>query len=345
MFWKPLWNVLENYDWKLILGNARRIKNVPGRKTDQRDAEWLAQLLRCGLVEPSFVPEVEQRDLRDLTRRRRKLLQDITSERNPIHKTLQDANIKLTSHVSDLFGVSGRALLTALVENQDLTPELVLSVVKGNVRKKVAELMVALDGRVRPHHCRMIGYSLQHIDFLTGQVERLEAEIDAMIEPFRKQQELVCTIPGIDKAVAAEILAEVGSDMAVFPSEGHLASWAGLSPGNFESAGRSRGGRTSAGNRYLKSSLVQGAWAASRTKDTRLSGRFWRLSRRLGRDGKKKAAVATAHTILKIAYYVLATDQPYVEYGADFGSQTTAARERRLARELQRLGYSVSKAA
>lgn len=220
-----------------------------------------------------------------------------------------------------------------------------LAVVKGNARKKVPELVNALAGKVRAHHRRMIGYSLEHIDFLSGQLKRLDAEIDAMIEPFREEQELLCTIPGIEKAVAAEILAEAGLDMAVFASEGHLASWAGLSPGNFESAGKSRGGRTSPGNRYVKSSLVQAAWAASRTKDTRLSGRFWRLTRRLGRDGKKKAGVATAHTILKIVHYVLATGQPYVEYGADFGSQASAAREHRLARELEKLGYTVSKAA
>jgi transposase len=345
IYWRPVWNVLEGNGYELVLANARKVKNVAGRKTDQRDAEWLAQLLRCGLVEKSFVPNVEQRDLRDLTRRRRKLLQDITQEKNRVHKMLQDANIKLTSVVSDLFGVSGRALLAALTERRDISPELVSAVVKGKLVKKVPELNDALVGRVRPHHRKMIAYSLEHIQFLEKQVKALEEEIDHMIEPFRVEVELLCTIPGIEKPVAAEIVAEIGTDMSIFPSEQQLANWIGVAPGNFESAGKSKGGRTPKGNRYIKSSLVQCAWAASRTKDTRLSGRFWRLARRLGRDARKKALVATAHTLVSIIYYVLSTGNPYQEFGPSYGARSAADREQYLARELQKLGYSVTKKA
>lgn len=345
IYWRPLWNVLEGNGYELTLANARKVKNVPGRKTDQRDAEWLTQLLRCGLVEKSFVPEVEQRDLRDLTRRRRKLLQEISREKNRVHKTLQDANIKLTSVISELFGASGRALLAALLAGSEITPELIASVVKGNVRKKVPELQDALWGRLRPHHLQMIRYSLEHIDFLERQVRSLEAEIEVMLQPFRAERDLLCTIPGIERSSAAEILAEIGTDMTVFPSEACLASWAGVSPGNFESAGKSKGGRTAKGNRNLKPALVQCAWAASHTKDTRLSGRFWRLARRLGRDGTKKAALATAHTLLRVVYYVLSTHNPYVEFGPTYGVRSAEARAQRLARELERMGYTVSKAA
>lgn len=345
IFWRPVWNILEAYSYDLILANARQVKNVPGRKTDQRDAEWLAQLLRSGLVERSFVPGVEQRDLRDLTRRRRKLLQQIGTEKNRVHKTLQDANIKLTSAVTDLFGVSGRSLLSTLLAEGEITDQTVLSMVKGSLRKKVPALMEALSGRIRPHHVKMIRFSLEHIDFLQAQVRTIEDEIEASMQPFRAQRELMRTIPGIDVASANEVLAEIGGDMRVFSSDAHLAKWAGVSPGNFESAGKAKGGRTTGGNRHLKAALVQCAWSASRTKETRLSGRFWRLTRRLGRDGKKKAAMATAHTILRIVYFVLLTGKPYEEFGPTYGARSAEARARRLVSELEKLGYTVSKAA
>jgi transposase len=345
IYWRPLWNVLEGNGYELILANARKVKNVSGRKTDQNDAEWLAQLTRCGLVERSFVPEVEQRDLRDLTRRRRKLLQDITQEKNRVHKVLQDANIKLTSVVSDLFGVTGRALLNALLEKKKIDPELISSLAKGTLINKVPELSEALVGRVRPHHLKMIRFSIEHITFLESQLKTLEEEIDLMIEPFRVELELLCTIPGIERPAAAEIIAEVGSDMSVFPSEQRLAAWVGVSPGNFESAGKSKGGRTAKGNRYVKSSLVQCAWAASRTKNSRLAGRFSRLSRRLGRDGRKKALVATAHTLVRIIYFVLSTHSPYQEFGSDYGGRSPQAREQHLVLELRKLGYDITKKA
>jgi transposase len=345
IYWRPVWNVLEGGELDLILANARLVKNVPGRKTDQRDAEWLAQLVRCGLVERSFVPSIEQRDLRDLTRRRRKMLQVVAAEKNRVHKTLQDANVKLTTEVSDLFGVSGRALLSALCSGIALTAEDVGGMVKGNLRKKVPALIAALNGRIRPHHLRMIRFSMDHIEFLERQVRVLEKEIEVAVEPFRQARELIRTIPGIDGEAATEIVAEIGTDMGVFRSGSHLASWAGLAPGNFESAGKSRSGRTTQGNRHLKAALVQAAWAASRTKDTRLSGRFWRLARRLGRDGRKKAAVATAHSILRIAHYLLSTGNAYEEYGPDYGGAAAEARERRLLRQVERLGYQVVKAA
>jgi len=346
IFWRPVWNILESHDFNLILANARQVKNVPGRKTDQRDAEWLAQLLRCGLVQRSFVPAVEQRDLRDLTRRRRALLQELSAEKNRVHKVLQDANVKLTSVVSDIFGVSGRALIAALSRGEEITADSVLALVKSNLRSKVPALMAAIDGRIRPHHLKMIGFSLEHIDFIQRQVSTIEEVIETRIAaPFRDARELICTIPGIERSAAIEILAEVGTDMNVFQSDAHLASWAGVAPGNFESAGKSKSGRTAKGNRYLKSALVQCAWSASRTKDTRLSGRYRRLVRRLGRDGKKKAVVATAHTILRIVYFVLSTGRPYLEFGPDYGTASAEVRTRRLVSQLERLGYSVTKAA
>ena len=342
---RPYWNLLEGKDYELILANARQIKNVPGRKTDQKDAEWLAKLLRCGLVERSFVPDVGLRDLRDLTRRRRKLLQDVTQEKNRVHKVLQDANIKLTSYVSDLFGASGRALLATLLEESEVSPQTVAALVKGNLKNKVPQILEALCGRIRPHHRKMIGFSLQHIEFLEAQVKLLEDEIEVMIEPFGAELELLCTIPGVEKATAAAIIAETGVDMSIFPSEAHLASWAGVSPGNNVSAGKSKGGRTAKGNKHLKSALAQSAWAASHTKDTRLAARFWRLTKRLGKEGKKKAAMATAHTIVGIVYYVLSTHNPYLEFGPSYGTRSLASREHRLARELESLGYQVSKVA
>jgi transposase len=345
IYWRPVWNILEGNGYELVLANARQVKNMPGRKTDQRDAEWLAQLLRCGLVRKSMVPGVELRDLRDLTRRRRKLLGDLTQERNRIHKVLQDANVKLTSAVSDLFGVSGLALLRALIDQREVSPEMVASLVKGNLRGKVPELVEALNGRIRPHHLKMIGYSMEHIEFLEGQVRILEEEIANAVQPFRDEIDLLCSIPGIANAAAAEIVAEIGTDMTLFPSEGHLASWIGVAPGNFESAGKSKGGKTTQGNQNLKPVLVQCAWAASRTKDTRLSGRYWRLARRLGRDGKKKATLALAHTLVRIIYYILSTHNHYLEFGSDFGSRSTEARAERMARELAKMGYVVAKAA
>src|SRR6266542_224505 len=259
----------------------------PGRKTDQRDAEWLAQLLRCGPIERSYVPAVEQRDLRDLTRRRRRLLQTLAAEKNRVHKTLQDANVKLTTSVSDIFGVSGRALVQALRSGQKLDSEEVLALLKGKLRQKAPEVAAALEGRVRPHHLEMIEFSMDHIDFLERQVQVIEERIEATLAPpFREARDLICSIPGIERASATEILAEIGIDMSVFHSEAHLASWAGVSPGNFESAGKSKSGRTGRGDRYLKTVLVQAGWAASKTKATRLSGRYQRLARRLGRDGK-----------------------------------------------------------
>jgi transposase len=239
VYWKPVWNVLEG-SFELTLANAQRIKNVPGRKTDMKDAAWIAQLLRCGLIESSFVPPEEIRDLRDLTRYRRKLIEATTAEKNRIHRILQDANIKLTTYITDVFGVSGRALLESVMNGEVLGPDQVKSIVKTKIRKKVPQLIDALNGRVRPHHRKMIRRHYDHLMYLEKEIETLETEIEEMLSPYQKEIDLLDTIPGTDQNAAASILAEIGSDMSVFPTEGHLASWAGLSPGNNESAGKKK---------------------------------------------------------------------------------------------------------
>lgn len=239
VYWKPVWNVLEG-SFTLLLANSQRIKNLPGRKTDMSDAVWITKLLRSGLIEGSFVPPVEIRDLRDCTRYRRKLLGVCTSEKNRIHKVLQDANIKLTTYLSDVFGSSGRALLEALANGEYLNSADIRDKVHSRVKQKVPQLIDALNGRIRPHHRRMIRWHLDHLDYVEGQITRLEQEIDALLEPYQKEMSLLQTIPGVKKDAAAGILSEIGADLTQFPTEQQMASWAGVCPGNHESAGKKK---------------------------------------------------------------------------------------------------------
>ncbi|MGF7050823.1 transposase [Paenibacillus sp. DS2015] len=239
VYWKPVWNILEG-SFTLVLANAQRIRNVPGRKTDVKDSAWIARLLRCGLIESSFVPPEDIRDLRNYTRYRRKLVGDATAEKNRIHKILQDANIKLTTYVSDVFGVSGLALLQSVVNGEVLEAETIKSMVFTSLKKKVPDLIEALNGRVRTHHRTMIRMHLDHLEYLEKQLQELEQQIDNLVNPYRNEIELLITIPGIQKDAAASILAEIGTDMSIFPTDAHLASWAGLSPGNNESAGKKK---------------------------------------------------------------------------------------------------------
>lgn len=240
IYWKPIWNILECESFELILANAQHIKNLPGRKTDVKDAEWIAQLLRSGLVERSFVPCEEIRDLRDLTRYRKKLLNNCTQEKNRIHKILQDGNVKITTCLSDIFGVSGRNIIEALVNGEVITEIQLLSMVKGSVKNKVADLLDALNGNVRKHHREMIKYSWEHLIYLEKVLENLENEIDTCLRPYLNEVELLDTIPGVDIKAAAVIVAEIGTDMSVFEGDRHLSSWAGISPGNNESAGKKK---------------------------------------------------------------------------------------------------------
>jgi transposase len=314
VYWKPVWNVLQG-SCTLLLANAKRIKNVPGRKTDVKDAAWIAQLLRCGLIEPSLVPPEEIRDLRDLTRYRRKLLGDATAEKNRIHKVLQDGNIKLTTYISDVFGVSGRALLESLVNGEVLEPEAVKSMVHTLLKKKVPELVEALNGRVRSHHRRMIRKHLDHLLYLEKEIGTIELEIDELLAPYREEIKRLVTIPGIKEDAAASILAEIGVDMSVFPSEDHISSWAGVSPGNNQSAGQKKSSRTNKGNKGLKSVLCQAAWAATRVHGSRLSSFYHRVVKR---RGPKKANMALAHLLLRIIYQMLLNKVPYHEIGWDY---------------------------
>lgn len=339
IYWKPVWNILENESFQLILANAQRIKNVPGRKTDVKDAEWIAQLLRSGLIEGSFVPPVEIRDLRDLTRYRKKLLQDTTQEKNRIHKVLQDANIKITTYISDIFGVSGRNIMESLIDGEVITAEKLNKMVKGKVRSKVPGLVDALNNRLRSHHREMIRYSWEHLKFLEQTISNVEMRIDQCLSPYRQDIELLDSIPGVNSTASAVMIAELGTDMSVFPTDNQISSWAGVCPGNNESAGKKRTGATS-GNKALKSILCECAWAASKTKDTRLSATYWRWVKRMG---KKKALLALGHLILRIAYKLLLTREPYKELGTEYRAEREQAMEQRIIKQLQLKGYQVSK--
>jgi transposase len=240
VYWKSVWNVLEAFDYDLILANAHHIKNLPGRKTDMKDAEWIAKLLRCGLIEGSFVPSEDIRDLRDLTRYRKKLVQDATSEKNRIHKLLQDANIKLTTHMSDIFGKSGRLLLQKIADGEVVTMEFLETHMKGALKHKSPKLLQSLNGRLRKHHRDMIRLSWDHLMYLEQQIQRVEQEIRRRIADKQEAMDLLVTIPGVNEQAASVILAEIGTDMTRFKDDHHLAAWAGVSPGNHESAGKKK---------------------------------------------------------------------------------------------------------
>ena len=340
-YWKPIWYVLEEADeLELRLVNARHVKQVPGRKTDVKDAEWLAQLLECGLLAGSFVPPAVIRQLRDLTRYRKRLIQDRTRETQRVDKVLEDAAIKLGSVASQTLGKSGRAMIDALIAGER-DPEVLANLARGRLREKIPDLIRALHGRFAEHHAVLLREHLDHIDYLDDAIARLDERVEQTIAPFAESVRLLVTIPGVASRTAEVVIAEIGADMSVFPDADHLASWAGLCPGNHESAGKNYSGRTRPGNTWLCEALIQAAWAAARTKDTYLSAQFWRLARRIG---KQKAAVAVAHSILVIIYHVLDRGVPYQELGGDFFTRQVdpERRTRHLVAQLEALGHTVT---
>jgi transposase len=347
-YWKPVWYVLEERAFELKLVNAQHVKILPGRKSDVLDAEWLAELLEHGLLRGSFVPPPAIRELRDLTRYRKRLVQAHTAECQRIHKTLEDAGIKLDSVASDVLGVSGRAMLAALVAGER-DPKVLAELAKGRLRKKIPELRQALRGRFRDHHALLIRLSLDHTAHLEAAAATLDARVDALFAantseaglPFERARDRLDTITGVGKRAAEVIIAEIGVDMARFPSAAHLGSWAGLAPGNNITGGKRGSGKTTKGDVWLRDTLVQCAWAAARTRDTYLSAQFWRLARRIG---KKKAAVAVAHSILVICWHLLTNDADYDDLGGDyFTRRTNPDRQRdRAIEQLHGLGYQVT---
>lgn len=340
VYWKPIFNILED-GFEIILANAAHVKNVPGLKTDKRDARWLAKLLRYGLVPASFIPPRNIRELRDLTRTRRKLVQEMTRQKNRVEKVLQDANIKLSSVVSKIFGVSGEGMIKALLEKDELSRENIKSLAKGRLRNKIDLLIKALDGNVTDHHRFLIRMHLEHIDFLANQIAEFDSRIYGKLEPYQFEFELIQTEPGISEATAASVIAEIGVDMSRFPDEKHLSSWAAICPGNNESAGKKKSGKTRRGNNYLKGTLTEAAWAASKTKGTAINEKYHNIARR---RGKKRAIVAIGHQILVDVYRILSAGTPYHEVGAEVARERKSkARERSMVKELERLGYSIQR--
>jgi transposase len=337
VYWKPLFNVLEEVI-EVVLANARHIKNVPGRKTDVKDCEWLAQLLRHGLVRGSFIPPKPIRQLRDLTCYRQKLVQQRSSEINRLQKFLEDANIKLSAVVSDINGVSAQEMIGHLIAD-DMDPQQMAELAKGRLRNKLPELEKALEGYLSDHQRLLLKVSLQMIGSFDEAIAKLSQEIDVQMKPFESTAERLQTLPGVKKNAAERIIAEIGVDMSRFPSDAHLSSWAGISPGNNESAGKRYSGRITPGNKWLKTCLTEAAWAASRTKKTYLKARYHRLA---ARRGKKRAIVAVGHTILIMAYHIIKEQSTYKELGADYFERLNEqAIIRRLTSRIEKLGYQV----
>jgi transposase len=338
VFWKPVFNLLEGR-FEVLLVNPRHMKQVPGRKTDAKDSQWIAQLLQCGLLRGSFIPPKSIRELRDLTRQRSQLVAEKAAVANRIQKVLEDANVKLAGVATDVLGVSGRAMIRALIAGQD-DPAALAELARKRLRRKLPELRAALQGRVSEHHRFLLRHLMSHLDALEGLITELSLRIAAVVAPFAEAVERLKTIPGIDQRTAEGLVAEVGTDMGRFPTAGHLASWAGMCPGNHESAGKHRSGRTTKGDRWLRRVLTQAAWAASHTKGTYLSAQYHRLA---ARRGKKRAVVALGHTLLVIAYHVLKDQATYKELGADYLDRLEPEQlTRQLVRRLEKLGHKVT---
>lgn len=341
VYWKPVWNILEG-NFELLLANARHIKAAPGRKTDVRDCEWIADLLRHGLVPSSFVPDRPQRELRELTRYRASLVQEKSREVNRLQHTLEGGNVKLASIATDVMGKSGREILDALLAGAT-DPGVLAEMAKGRLRTKLPALREALAGRFGPHQRFLVAQHLAHIDYLEEALAEVAAEIAERMRPFEEEVAILDSIPGINQVAAQGILAEIGVDMSRFPTHTHLSSWAKVCPGNNESGGKRKSTSIGQGNRWLRRLLVQVARAAARTKDTYISAQYRRLATRRGGN---RAAIAVAHTILVTAYYLLQRRCTYQELGGNyFDEREREATVRRLSRRLERLGYSITKRA
>ena len=338
IYWKPVHAVLED-DFEVVVGNAHHIKNVPGRKTDVKDSEWIADLLRHGLIAKSFVPPKPIRELRDLLRYRRKLVESRSAERNRLQKLLETANIKLASVASDVFGVSGMAMLKALVRGE-ATPAEMAQLAKKRLRQKLGELELALEGRVEEHHRFVLEIQLSRLEEVDKHIAKLDERIDTKLAPYREHHIRLAQIPGVDRVLAAVMIAELGTDMTVFKSAGHLAAWAGVCPGNNESAGKKKKGTARKGNVHLMTALVEAAHGASRKKDSYFKDKFFRLK---ARRGYLRAAVAIAHKILKAVYVMLSTGADYRDLGAAYLDAVDSRRVTgNLVRRLERLGYDVN---
>lgn len=339
VYWEPVWNLLEDR-LQLMLVNARHIKQVPGRKTDVKDCQWIADLLEHGLLKSSFVPPPPQRDLRDLTRQRKQLLGDRARVVNRVHKTLETANIKLGSVATDITGKSGRAILDALAEGK-LTPEQMAELVVKRMEAKKPALREALNGRVTAHHRFMLKGLLRQIDHLDEMVESFDARIDEVMSPLELEAvKQLDAVPGFDKRTAQCVLAEIGTDMSRFPSSQHLASWAGICPGNNRSGGKQRNGRTRHANNWLKAALTQAAWGAGRTRRSYFAAQHRRLATR---RGVKRASIAVAHSLLVTVYHLLKDGRTFNDLGADYFEKPMNAdrQARKMVQKLEQLGYKV----
>lgn len=338
VYWKPVYAVLQG-ELEIVVANAQHVKKVPGRKTDVKDAEWLADLLCHGLLRPSFVPPQPIRELRDLTRYRRKLVQSQAAERNRLLKLLESANIKLASVATDVFGVSGRLMLRALIEGQ-ASPKEMAQLAKNKLRNKIPELELALEGRIEEHHRFLLKLQLHRLQSVEKDIEVLQQRIQQKLQPYTAQLALLDQIPGVDWTLAALIIAELGVDMSVFENVSQLASWAGVCPGNNQSAGKRKSSRIPKGNVYLKTALVEAAHSAAKTKGTYLRDKFYRLK---ARRGYKRAAVAIAHKILLAIYHMLSQQVSYNDLGDLYLDKLNKHHlTRNLVHRLERLGYAVT---
>jgi transposase len=338
VYWKPVWAVLEDR-FACMLVNARHVKQVPGRKTDVLDAQWLCRLLEAGLLRASLVPPKPIRTLRNLTRYRKSNIRDRQREANRLHKILEDTGIKLDCVASDLLGKSGRAMLDALVSGTT-DPNLLADLARGVLRKKLPALREALEGRFDTEHALVVGQILAHIDFLDAAIEQLSGAIEQQIAPLERAVELLCTIPGVERRAAEVLIAETGGDMTAFPTAAHLASWAGVCPGNNESAGKRRSGRSRQGSKWLRGTLIEAARAAARTRDTYLNAQYRRVR---ARRGANRASLAVAHSLLVAVWHMLQTGETYHDPGGDYYTRRDPARTtRRLVAQLERLGHTVT---
>jgi len=338
VYWKPVWHILCDGEFELVLANAAHVKNVPGRKTDVNDAAWLADLMAHGLIRASFVPDEPTQQMRDLLRTRKQFVRERSSHTQRIQKTLEDANIKLDSVITDIVGLSGRRMIEALIAGQT-DPATLAALAHGRIRASAGELEAALRGRVTTHHRFLLQLHLDHLDAVNAAIARIDKEVDANVEPFRVACQMLATIPGVSSLAAEVMVSEIGIDMSRFKTEGHLISWAGLCPRNDESAGKRRSNRMKKGAPWLKTTLIQCAWAASRKKNSYLQAQYLRIR---SRRGAKKAIGAVAASMLTAAYHMLKDGTLYQDLGANhFDNRDKGKQALRLVHRLEGLGFTV----